>query len=122
MPILDLFEVKAYWLDSALVFEIQLNIVVFPTFAIPTIPHFNAIMKNFAAKVIEYAVCRSSFFVHLLSFTVFGSSFIVIRYSLFVIRYSIFVIRYSLFDIRYSIFDIHVNLVTSLIPALHLPC
>ncbi len=41
IPILDLFELKAKLLDSALVLEIQLKIVVLPVFVIPIMPHLS---------------------------------------------------------------------------------
>ncbi len=43
IPRLDLFELKAKLEDSARVFEMQLNRVVFPVFVMPMMPQFNAI-------------------------------------------------------------------------------
>jgi hypothetical protein len=42
-PRFDLLELKAKLDDSALVFEMQLNRVVFPVLVMPIIPQFNAI-------------------------------------------------------------------------------
>jgi len=46
----DLLVVKAKLEVSTLVFDMQLKRVDFPTFATPTIPHFNAILYKLWRK------------------------------------------------------------------------
>ena len=46
----DVLVLKAKLVDSALVFEMQLKMAVLPTFVIPIIPHFNAIVFIFVCK------------------------------------------------------------------------